>query len=178
MSHIKFNIAQLLRQEIGAQREYRFTEPTLPLDDTLVLREVHGTVHFTRTATGVCAHIWSHGTVQLTCVRSLELFDYAVTLDVTDEFHATVDVIAGVPLAKPTEEDPFLLDELHMADIGEAIREYTLLELPINPVCAAYRDHPVGYTIEIFADDDPSTTDDTDEVIDERLAILKSWKHT
>lgn len=196
MSHIKFNLAQLLRQKIGAQREYSFTEQALHLDDTLVLRDIHGTVRFTRTASGVFAHIRTSGYVQLTCVRSLEPFVYPISLDVADEFHAIVDVVAGVALAKPTEEDPFLLDELHMADIGEAIREYTLIELPINPVCEAYRDQPLRYTIEFVADQpaqDISSTgmpveelgrvkhvqaDDGDEEIDKRLEVLKNWKQS
>jgi uncharacterized protein len=88
-----------------------------------------------------------------------------------DEFHSVVDVFTGAGVPKPPEEDPFLLDELHMADVGEMIREYTLLELPINPVCEAYRDQPVSYTVQSVSTDE----DDEDEMIDKRLEVLKRW---
>jgi uncharacterized protein len=170
MTKIKFNVAQLLREAVGAQREYEFSEAALPLDDTLVLRDIAGTAHFTRTATGVFAHVKVQGMVTLECVRSLEAFDYHVVLDIVDEIHSVIDVITGAVLAKPPEEDPFLLDELHMADIGELIREYTLLELPLNPVCAAYQDYPVSYSVQSEND-----TTDEDEGVDERLRVLKQW---
>jgi uncharacterized protein len=172
MTQLKFNVAQLLREVIGARRHYEFEEPALPLDDTLVLRDIWGEVQFTRTASGVFARISVQGTVRLVCVRSLEEFDYALYLAPAEEMHSIVDVVSGVPLASPTEEDPFLLDELHMADIGEIIREYALLELPLNPVSEAYRDQPISYTVQ-SAEDEES---DEEAGIDKRLAILKSWK--
>ncbi len=170
MTVLKFNVAQLLREVVGARRDYEFSEDMLPLDDTLVLRDITGNVRFTRTPTGVFAHICAQGNVQLECVRSLELFDYLVELDVVDEFHSQIDVFTGAALKKPPEEDPFLLDELHMADVGEVLREYTLLELPLNPVSEAYRDQPVSYTVESARD-----AESDEEEIDARLEALKEW---
>lgn len=170
MTAIKFNVAQLLREEIGARREYDFTEAELALDETLVLRDITGQVRFTRTATGVYAQVRAQGVVKLTCVRSLEEFDYPVELDFSDQFHSVIDVVSGVSLPKPTEDDPFFLNELHMADIGEAIREYTLLELPLNPVSPAYRDQPVSYSVQ---SEGIAETDDTQ--VDSRFEALKAW---
>lgn len=170
MTTIRFNVAQLLREEIGARREHQFEEPTLPLDDTLTLRAIAGEVRFTRTATGVYAQVTAHGTVTLTCVRSLEPFDYPVSVTFADEFHSLVDVLTGARLTKPTEEDPFMLTEGHMADVGEALRAYTLLALPIKPVSPAHADAPVQYTVQTDSDDE---TDDDD--IDVRLRALKNW---
>jgi uncharacterized protein len=171
MTTLKFNVAQLLRELVGARRDHEFTETTLPLDEALVLRDIVGKVRFTRTTTGVFVHIRARGVVRLICVRSLEEFDHEVNLDIVDEFHSVVDVFTGAGVPKPPEEDPFLLDELHMADVGEMIREYTLLELPINPVCEAYRDQPVSYTVQSVSTDE----DDEDEMIDKRLEVLKRW---
>lgn len=170
MTQLKFNVAQLLREVVGARREYTFTEESLPLDETLVLRDIHGTVRFTRTTTGVFVHIRAGGVVRLECVRSLESFDYPVQLDVVDEMHSVVDVMTGMALQKPPEEDPFMLDELHMADVGEVIREYTLLELPLNPISEAYRDQPVSYTVQ-----SEGAEDEDDEPVDARLEVLKAW---
>lgn len=172
MTTLAFNVAQLLREEIGVQREYDFSEPSLPLDDTLVMRDIRGHVRFIRTATGVVANVQCKAVVQLVCVRSLEEFDQPVDLTISDEFHSLVDVVTGVSLPKPIEEDPFFLTVAHMADIGELLREYALIELPLNPVCEAYRDHPVSYTVQSDGIDDDGTDD---EAIDTRLAVLKAW---
>jgi uncharacterized protein len=171
MSTIKFNVAQLLRELIGGRRDYTFTEESLPLDEQLVLRGISGDVRFTRTATGVYAQVRARGTVELTCVRSLEPFDHPVELDFSDEFHSVVDVMNGDGLPEPVEDDPYLLNELHMADIGEAIRDYTLLGLPISPVSPAYRDKPVSYTVQSDGIDD----EQTDDTVDSRFEALKAW---
>jgi uncharacterized protein len=176
MSTIKFNVAQLLREAIGTRRDYTFTEPTLPLDDTLTMRDLAGQVRFTRTATGVYAQVAVTGVVQLVCVRSLEEFDYELALEFSDQFHSVIDVMTGVTLPQPIEDDPFMLNELHMADIGEAIREYALLELPLNPVSPAYRDQPVSYTVQSDGIDEADTADETDQPADaDAIEALKAW---
>ncbi|NTW97140.1 MAG: DUF177 domain-containing protein [Oscillochloris sp.] len=171
MSTIKFNVAQLLREMIGGRRDYTFTETSLPLDDQLLLRNISGDVRLTRTATGVYAHVRARGTVELICVRSLEAFDHPVELDFNDQFHSVVDVMTGAGLPAPAEDDPYLLDDLHMADIGEVLRDYTLLELPINPVSPAYRDRLVSYTVQSDGIDD----EQTDHTVDSRFEALKAW---
>jgi uncharacterized protein len=176
MTDLKFNVAQLLREEMGARRDYDFTEQALALDEQLTLREISGTVRFTRTATGVWANVKAQGVVRLTCVRSLEEFDYPMQLVFADQFHSVVDIFTGGGLPQPIEEDPFLLNELHMADIGEALRAYTLLELPLNPVSPAYRDQPVSYTVQSEGLEDevqprPEPLDDGELDVD----ALKAW---
>ncbi len=171
MSTIKFNVAQLLREMIGGRRDYTFTEEALPLDDQLVLRGISGDVRFIRTATGVYAHVRAQGVVEMICVRSLEPFDYPVKLDFSDEFHSIVDVMNGDELPAPIEDDPYLLSDLHMADIGNAVRDYTLLELPINPVSPAHRDKPMNYTVQSDGIDDRQT----DDSVDSRFEALRAW---
>lgn len=172
MTDLKFNVAQLLREEIGARRDYSFTEAALPLDEALTLRDISGTVRFTRTATGVWVNVRAEGTVRLTCVRSLEEFDHPVSIAFSDQFHSVIDIFTGTSLPAPTEDDPFFLSELHMADIGEALREYTLLELPLNPVSPAYRDQPVSYTVQSEGIEDEA---DPAEQAESSLEALKAW---
>jgi uncharacterized protein len=172
MTDLKFNVAQLLRAEMGTRRDYTFTEGTLALDETLTLRDFKGSARFTRTATGVWAKVRVRGTVRLTCVRSLEEFDYPVSVEFADQFHSVIDVFTGGTLEQPIEDDPFFLTELHMADIGEALREYTLLELPLNPVSPAHRNQPVSYTVQSDGiEDDEEPADQGETAID----ALKAW---
>jgi uncharacterized protein len=169
MTALRFNLAQLLREEIGARRDISFSEAALPLDEELTLRNISGRVRLTRTAAGVYAQVTVHGVVTLTCVRSLELFDYELDLDFSDQFYAVVDVVNGHRLPQPVEDDPFMLDELHHIDIGEAIRSYALINLPMNPIAPAYRDQPVNYTVA------SEGIEDDDTLVDDRFAALREW---
>jgi uncharacterized protein len=135
MTDLKFNVAQLLREEIGARRNYTFAEEALSLDDETALRQLDGKVRFTRTATGVLADVDAQGVVELPCIRCLNPTRQQIDLHFRDEFHSTIEVNTGVPLPKPDEEDPFYIDESHLVDLGEALREYALLELPMQPLC-------------------------------------------
>ncbi len=174
MTNLKFNVAQLLREEMGSFRDYQFAESQLPLDDQLTLREINGTVRFTRTATGVWAKVKAIGVVRLICVRSLEEFDQPISLAFADQFHSVIDIFSGGGLPAPIEEDPFMLDELHMADIGETLREYGLLELPLNPVSPAYRDQPVNYTVQSEGiEDEAELASSEDGTVD--IEALKVW---
>ena len=40
-----------------------------------------------------------------------------------------------LPLSASVEADAFVIDESHVLDLGEAVRQYTLLALPMKPVC-------------------------------------------
>jgi len=42
MTDLKFNVAQLLREDIGARRDYTFAEDALPLDDETTLQQLDG----------------------------------------------------------------------------------------------------------------------------------------
>jgi uncharacterized protein len=44
-------------------------------------------------------------------------------------------VVGGVPLPLPDEPGCFTIDERHILDLTEAIRQYTLLAIPMKPVC-------------------------------------------
>ena len=176
MTDLKFNVAQLLREEMGSRRDYTFNEESLALDESLKLRAYSGTVRFTRTATGVWANVKAQGSVQMTCVRSLEEFDQPVSVTFSDQFHSVIDVFNASTLPEPIEDDPFFLDGLHMADVGEAIREYVLLELPLNPVSTAYRDQPLSYTVQSEGlDDDEDAPVESAEPVEDSLDALKAW---
>lgn len=171
VSELKFNVAQLLREDVGNRRDHHFELEALPIDD-LSLRDVVGDVRFTRSASGVVAKVVARGTVRLTCVRSLDEFDEPIAVKFTDEFHSVVDVTTGAKLPKPRDDDPFFLSDTHMADVGEVIREYVLLELPMSPISPAHRTERVSYTIE--SDGAAAEQDEAAEVVDERLAVLKN----
>lgn len=135
ITDLKFNVSQLLREEIGSQRNYEFAEDRVLLDDVLILRQLTGKVRFTRTITGVLGDVKARGTVEMECTRCLKPAIQQIDFAFCDEFHSKIEVNTGAPLPKPDEEDPFYIDETHKVDLEAAIREYALLALPMRPLC-------------------------------------------
>lgn len=166
---LKFNVAQLLREEVGGRRNYSFDEDALPLDDTLTLRSLHGQVRFTRTASGVLANVVASGTVETTCIRCLNPAVMPVAVQFQDEFHSRIEVNTGVVLPAPDEEDPFYISESHMLDLGEALREYALLAMPMQPLC---RPDCQGLCPTCGADRNVEPCGCGEQSGDERLAVL------
>ena len=171
MTDLKFNVAQLLREEVGARRNYTFAEDALPLDDETTLEQLDGKVRFTRTTTGVLVDVDAHGVVITPCIRCLNPSNQQVDLHFRDEFHSKIEVNTGAPLPKPDEEDPFFIDESHLVDLGEAIREYALLELPMQPLC---RPDCRGLCPTCGADLNSGPCDCRNDDVDERFDALKA----
>lgn len=167
---LKFNVAQLLREEIGGRREYSFQEDSLDLDESLVLRQLEGTVRFIRTASGVLADVTARGNVEVPCVRCLTPVMQPVEMHFRDEFHSVIEVNTGVALPKPEEEDPFFINENHLVDLGEAIREYALIELPMRQLC---RPDCKGLCPICGTDLNEATCNCQREETDERFAALR-----
>lgn len=171
MTDLKFNVAQLLREEIGARRNYTFAENALPLDNDMELRQLDGKVRFTRTVTGVLAGVDARGIVELPCIRCLNPAHQQIDIHFKDEFHSRIEVNTGMPLPKPDEEDPFYIDESHLVDLGEALREYALIELPMQPLC---RPDCKGLCPTCGADRNAGDCGCVSEEDDDRFAVLKN----
>jgi uncharacterized protein len=73
--------------------------------------------------------------VELTCSRCLSLFKYPVKINFEEEYIPTIDITNGVSLSSPEEPGSFVIDEHHVIDLTEAIRQYTLLTMPMKPLC-------------------------------------------
>lgn len=171
MTDLKFNVAQLLREDVGARRNYTFAEDALPLDDETTLRQLDGKVRFTRTQTGVLGDVDAHGVVDMPCIRCLNPSQQQIELHFRDEFHSKIEVNTGVALPEPPEEDPFYIDESHLVDLGEALREYALLELPMQPLCKA---DCKGLCPSCGADLNAGSCGCTTDEGDDRFDVLKS----
>jgi uncharacterized protein len=52
-----------------------------------------------------------------------------------EEFLPTVDILSGARLALPDEPGTFTIDERHIIDITEAVRQYTLMAVPMKALC-------------------------------------------
>lgn len=130
---MRINVAQLLKQPVGAERRYRINELRDRADEETGQWE--GGIELTRTDRGILVQSVLRTIVSLICSRCLAIFDYPITLRVKEEFFPTVDVISGIPLSLPDESDAFTIDEHHSLDLTETLRQYVLLALPLKTLC-------------------------------------------
>ena len=130
----QINVSQLLKTSIGTDRGYEVSED---IDNTGggEVREVKGEISLLRTNRGILVKGVLNTVVELTCSRCLSVFTFPVTLNINEEYIPTVDIDSGAPLPSAREPGSFTIDEHHTIDLGEAIRQYTLLATPIKPLC-------------------------------------------
>ena len=145
LSDTRLNVASLLMENVGATRDVAFAFESFPLDDDLVARNVSGNVRFTRLQNQLLATGRLTGVVTLECVRCLDEYEQEFVAAFTEFFRQSVDVRTGAVI-KPEEfedeleeiddeETGFGIDEAHQLDVGEAIRQWIVLSLPMRPSC-------------------------------------------
>ncbi|MFO7995929.1 MAG: DUF177 domain-containing protein [Dehalococcoidia bacterium] len=125
------NVAQLLKEPVGSSRSY-------DIDGTIdgeVEGAVKGRVKLIHTNRGVLAQAELSVDVRLACSRCLDTFSCHLGFTVEEEFLPTVDIASGLPLSLEEEADEFTIDSKNILDLGELIRQYTLLNLPMKPLC-------------------------------------------
>jgi len=135
---LQFNVAQLLKQQTGARRVYDVQASDVPsLDKDLALvAPLEGRVQFTRIGSGILVAGELETTVELECTRCLAAFETRVGIDIEEEFRPTMDVISGAKLPlEPDQDLANLIDERHILDLSEVVRQDLLLSLPTSPVC-------------------------------------------
>jgi len=129
---MRINVSQQLKSSIGSIRNYEVNEVVnIAGGDSMV----EGKVTLVRTDRGILARATLHTEVGVTCSRCLSLFDYPLTLNIEEEYFPITDVVSGISLSLPEEPGCFTIDEHHVLDLTEAIRQYALLAIPMKPLC-------------------------------------------
>jgi uncharacterized protein len=131
---MQINVSQLLKEPIGSSREYQVSE-TIDFTGDGGGRVVRGEVGLLRTQRGILVRGDLQMEAELTCSRCLSLFYYPIRINFEEEYIPTVDVVSGTPLPSPEDSISFTIDEHHVIDLTEAIRQYSLLGLPMKPLC-------------------------------------------
>jgi uncharacterized protein len=126
---MQINVSQLLKESIGARRNYQVAGI---VDNA---EKVEGEVWLLRTDRGVLARGALRTEVEVTCSRCLSLFPCSVALNIEEEYFPVNDVVSGARLSLPEEPGYFTIDEHHVLDLSEAIRQYELLAIPMKPIC-------------------------------------------
>ncbi len=156
------NVAQLLKEPVGATRIADVHLERLALDESSVATDVDATVRLTRVIEGILADGKMSGKIELECVRCLELFTLEFAGEFEADFRPSVDVRTGVPLYVPEHEDIFVIDNNHELDLDELLRQIAIVSLPMQALCR--EDCPGIEQVELG---------DEEGVGDDRMAVLR-----
>lgn len=131
-----FNVAQLLKDPIGATRDYEIMAPMHTLAPELShVDPLVGHVHLLRTDRGILVEGRLSGTVVVPCSRCLADVVVPVTVEISEVFQPTVDVLRGTFIEVDEEDTALLINEQHILDLREVLRQALLLEVPMQPLC-------------------------------------------
>jgi len=123
-----------LKSGLGATRTY-------PVNDEVDITGegnvsvVKGEIRLTRTDRGLLLTGILHTDVEVPCSRCLTPFRLPLTLDIEEEYFPTIDVSSGAAVTVPDEPGCFTIDEHHILDLTDAVRQYALTAIPIKTVC-------------------------------------------
>lgn len=131
-----FNVAQLLKSDVGTIRQYTVDEWAPPLSEQAQMAApVRGDVLLTRTNRGILVRAHLKVSVELECSRCLEVYVEDLPVEFVEEYIPVVDVVTGQPTNIPHESYAFQISDKHELDLNPAVREYGLLALPMKPLC-------------------------------------------
>jgi len=130
---MQINVSQQLRASVGTVRSYRVSEVIDIVGDSG--SRVKGEVSLVRTNQGILAKARLHAEVELACSRCLSLFSCPVAVDFEEEYFPSTDIVSGDLLLSSDESGSLTIDEHHVLDLTEGIRQYGLLAIPMKPLC-------------------------------------------
>jgi uncharacterized protein len=171
---MRINCAQLLKGPTGAARRLELLEDITGIDADLTIESpIQGPVTLIRTADGILVTASLKTDLELECRRCLEPFSATVELDLQEEFHPSVDISTGakIPVAD-TEEDATVIDEHHVLDMTEVVRQAIFLAVPMSPQC---RDDCRGLCAMCGLNLNDGQCQCIAETVDPRLEVLKEF---
>jgi uncharacterized protein len=137
---------------------------------------INGHVRLTRVAHDILAQGAFEVDSVVNCVRCLNDFSTHINFELEDIYRPSIDVITGLPVEDDTDPDneKLVIDENHLLDLGEALRQQILVSLPMFPVCGD--DCPGLYQElqRINADTEPEEVEESSQPVDKRWAALKN----
>jgi len=141
---MQFNVAGLLKEATGSVRRYELQEDISSLDPDLeMLGPLVGAVQLLRIHSGILVTASLSTAVRVTCNRCLEPIAMPVRFQVEESFRPLTEVHTGRYLSPDEfegstddlEDAALLIDEHHILDISEVVRQNIWLAMPMYPGC-------------------------------------------
>jgi uncharacterized protein len=152
-----FNVAQLLKEPVGATRngelvtglfrllpELQQMAPHEPAEGAAPTRAedelaggpvLSGPVRLMHTQGGVLVQGRLRGEATLSCSRCLDPVTVPLDVELEEIFTPTIDVLTGRTLQSEEEDRALWIDERHILDLGEVVRQDVLLAIPMHVLC-------------------------------------------
>ena len=124
----RINVGFIIHEEVGAHYEFPFEFQKIQLSEDLELQNFKGLVEIGRTPQGLLIQGKFSGKIRLECVRCLKEFSQPLHWNLTELFAFNEKSVSDSGLIIPDDAQ---------IDLETLIREYALLEVPINPLHAA-----------------------------------------
>ncbi len=159
---LRLNVGFLINQSVGYSRDFLFDVPKIHIPPDLDLENLAGTVRVTRTAQGLLVQTRFRAVIDTQCVRCLADFQLPLEVDFTELYAFS---------RKSMSESGLILPEDAHIDLGPLVREYMLLEFPIQPIC---RSDCKGLCPVCGENLNTTQCNHDDEPVDPRLAMLKT----
>jgi uncharacterized protein len=125
------NVAQLLKGPIGSSQSHDIRGA--------IAAEVEGFVEgkakLIHSSQGVLVQCKLTTEVKLICSRCLNTFLCPISFTAEEEFLPVSDMSDNLEPALVEQSEGFTIDNKNILDLSELIRQYTLLNLPMKPLC-------------------------------------------
>lgn len=134
-----YNVAQLLKESIGAFRKHSIGGDLTNIDENNPGPvPVEGKVTLTRIERGVLAQGEARVTIVAQCRRCLEAVAAEVAFTFEEEYVPSVDVLTGATLPLTDDDSAELvINDHHILDLREVLRQYIVMEGLTSAICKA-----------------------------------------
>ncbi len=122
----RINVGFIIHEEVGYTCEFPFEFEKVRIDEDLDLQNFIGTIQVSRTPQGLLVQGNFSGKIMLECVRCLNEFSKPLVWNLTELYAFNEKSVSDSGLIIPDDAQ---------IDLELLIREYALLEIPINPIC-------------------------------------------
>jgi uncharacterized protein len=123
---LRLNIGFLINQPIGTSRDFEFSSPTIHLNPDLDLKNFAGLARIGRTPQGLLVQAKFQGDIEMECVRCLEPAIQTLKADFSELYAFST---------RTTTDSGLILPEDGHIDLEPLVREYLIIEVPIQPLC-------------------------------------------
>lgn len=126
---MRINVAQLLQEQVGSQRQYSLE------DSTAEGHRVSAQLTLVRTNRSILVKGRCAAGVNSICSRCLEEYEQALELDIEEEFFPARDIVTGAPTQLTENAEGFVIQDDHVLDLGEALRQNIEVNIPARLLC-------------------------------------------
>ena len=144
VSSLRFNVAQLLREPVGTPRHMTVSVELASLAPELgqiagteepFEAVLDGAFRMMHTNTGILVQGSLRAETRLACARCLAPVAMTLPVELEEVFSPTIDILTGREIVPEEEDRALWIDEHHILDLTEVLRQGVLVAVPLHVLC-------------------------------------------